>query len=254
MSLNATLSNCGKPLKPNNTKLSLKKDKSEENKKLLYLSKDVLCKNKIIELKEKHKVLIEIYKITCTVSKKSYIGQAVSHILNHKKYRKYGHIGRFKSHVSEAFSSKKKQCRALNNAIRKYGKDKFDVVILHACTKENGNIVEELMIKKYNTLCPNGYNILTGGKCFRATIDNKKRVSSGVQKYYTEKRYDRFKNIKIPKDIDIQSIIKPLRRHGEQYGWYLYYNRIKTDFGGVHIELETSKKNLIKFIKHLQDK
>ncbi len=49
----------------------------------------------------------EIYKITCTVNDKHYIGQAVSHILNHKRYRPYGMEGRFKCHISEAFSQKK---------------------------------------------------------------------------------------------------------------------------------------------------
>uniref|UniRef100_A0A6C0IJN8 GIY-YIG domain-containing protein n=1 Tax=viral metagenome TaxID=1070528 RepID=A0A6C0IJN8_9ZZZZ len=33
----------------------------------------------------------EIYKITNLTSGKIYVGQAVSHILNHKRYRPYGH-------------------------------------------------------------------------------------------------------------------------------------------------------------------
>ena len=59
----------------------------------------------------------EIYKITNTINNKIYIGQAVSHILNHKKYRPYGMEGRFKSHIHEAFSNKKNQCHYLNNSI-----------------------------------------------------------------------------------------------------------------------------------------
>jgi hypothetical protein len=50
---------------------------------------------------------VEIYKIYCISSKKSYIGQAVSHILNHKRYRPYGMEGRFRCHISEAYSNKK---------------------------------------------------------------------------------------------------------------------------------------------------
>ncbi len=33
----------------------------------------------------------EIYKITNLTTDKIYVGQAVSHILNHKRYRPYGH-------------------------------------------------------------------------------------------------------------------------------------------------------------------
>ena len=48
----------------------------------------------------------EIYKITCLTSGKIYVGQAVSHILNHKRYRPYGYTRRFNCHISEAFSTK----------------------------------------------------------------------------------------------------------------------------------------------------
>jgi len=49
----------------------------------------------------------EIYIIRNLVNQKVYIGQAVSHILNHKRYRPYGHQRRFRTHISEAFSKKK---------------------------------------------------------------------------------------------------------------------------------------------------
>jgi hypothetical protein len=49
----------------------------------------------------------EIYKITNLTNNKIYVGQAVSHILNHNKYRPYGREGRFRCHISEAFSNKK---------------------------------------------------------------------------------------------------------------------------------------------------
>jgi len=71
-----------------------------------------------------------IYKIICLKTNKIYIGQAVSHILNHKKYRIYGMEGRFKSHIYEAYSNKKNQCTYLNNAIKKYGKEFFNVELL----------------------------------------------------------------------------------------------------------------------------
>ena len=61
----------------------------------------------------------EIYKIISLSTNKIYVGQSVSHILNHKRYRPYGHEGRFRCHISEAFSTKKNQSHFLNNAIRK---------------------------------------------------------------------------------------------------------------------------------------
>ena len=48
-------------------------------------------------------------------------------IYDNKKYRPYGHAGRFRCHISEAFSTKKNQSHYLNNAIRKYGVEDFVV-------------------------------------------------------------------------------------------------------------------------------
>ena len=69
-------------------------------------------------------------------TKKSYVGQVVSHILNTGKYRKHGMNKRLNEHFSEAFSSKKNQCHYLNNAIRKYGIEKFNVELLELCSME----------------------------------------------------------------------------------------------------------------------
>ena len=71
----------------------------------------------------------EIYKITNLSNGKIYVGQAVSHILNHKRYRPYGHEGRFRCHISEAFSTKKNQShftfknlpKNLNSLAKLYG-------------------------------------------------------------------------------------------------------------------------------------
>jgi hypothetical protein len=71
--------------------------------------------------------------------------------------------------------------------------------------------------------------------------------------YFKDKKAERFKDIK-QIDDDIEKYIKPLNRSNEQYGWYVYIDRIKADFGGVHIPLEKSKKDAIEFINNLKNR
>ena len=185
-------------------------------------------------------------------TEKIYVGQAVSHILNNKRYRPHGHQGRFRQHISEAFSSKKNQCHYLNNSIRKYGVDDFTVEILEYCEISDADNREKFYIKELNSLYPNGFNLNNGGNVFIHTDESKKRVSDGVSRYYKDKKYERFNHISSIGD-DIEKYIRPLRRNNKQYGWYVYIDKIKADFGGVHISLEDSKKNAIQFINNLKN-
>ena len=194
----------------------------------------------------------EIYKITNLTTDKIYVGQAVSHILNHKRYRPYGRDGRFRCHISEAFSTKKNQSHYLNNAIRKYGINEFVVELIEYCEICNANDREIHYISELNSLFPNGYNLKNGGSVFTHCDESKKRVSNGVISYYKDKKHERFKDV-IKIDDDIEKYIKPLNRNNEQYGWYVYIDRKKADFGGVHISLEESKTSAIEFIKYLKN-
>lgn len=195
----------------------------------------------------------EIYKIINLTTTKEYVGQAVSHILNHNKYRPYGHEGRFRSHISEAFSTKKNQCHYLNNAIRKYGVDDFVIELIECCNVDEANEKEIYYIKKFNTLYPYGFNLKNGGgNVFTHSDESKKRVSIGVMNYYKDKKFERFKDIKHIDD-DIEKYIKPLNRENIQYGWYVYIDKTKADFGGTHISLESSKQKAIEFILELKN-
>jgi len=216
----------------------------------MELSKRLELSNKILDNPTER--YCEIYKITNLTSGKLYVGQSVSHILNHKRYRPYGHEGRFRCHVSEAFSTKKNQSHYLNNAIRKYGVADFVVELIECCEITNSDVRETHYIKELNSLFPNGYNLKNGGCVFTHSDESKKRVSDGVLSYYKDKKYERFKDIKTIDD-DIEKYIKPLNRNNEQYGWYVYIDRIKADFGGVHITLEESRKCAIEFIKNLKN-
>ena len=216
----------------------------------MELSKHLELSKKILD--EPTERYCEIYKITNISNGKIYVGQAVSHILNHKKYRPYGHQGRFRCHISEAFSSKKNQSHYLNNAIRKYGVDDFVVELIECCEIKKSDERETHYIKELNSLFPNGYNLKNGGSVFTHSDESKKRVSDGVSNYYKDKKFERIKDIK-KIDDDIEKYIKPLKRNEEQYGWYVYIDRVKADFGGVHIPLDKSKISAIEFIQNLKN-
>ena len=62
----------------------------------------------------------------------------------------------------------------------------------------------------------------------------------------------RFKGT-IKVDEDIEKYIKPLNRNEQQYGWYVYIDKHKADFGGIHIPLEKSKQNAKEFIIYLKN-
>ena len=79
------------------------------------------------------------------------------------KKMKWGTHGRWLSHIREALGEGKDHCLLLNQAIRKYGIDSFDVKILCETTETNINELEVKYIKEYNSLVPNGYNLTLGG-------------------------------------------------------------------------------------------
>ena len=217
----------------------------------MELSKICELSNKILDTPENR--FCEIYKIINLITNKIYVGQAVSHILNHNKYRPYGRIGRFKCHISEALSQKKNQSHYLNNAIRKYGSENFIVELIEYCDVKDADLREKYYIDTCNSLFPNGYNLKYGGQSFTHSEESKRRLSRGVMKYYEDKKYAKFINI-TQIDDDVDKYIKPLLRNNVQYGWYVYINRVKADFGGVHISLEDSKQNALKFILELKSR
>ena len=86
---------------------------------------------------------IGIYKITNKINGKNYIGQSV-------------HIERrWQEHCLPSARS------AIAKAIQKYGKNNFSFEILEQCTIGELDNREDYYMKKYNSLTPNGYNVLT---------------------------------------------------------------------------------------------
>jgi hypothetical protein len=213
------------------------------------MSIDATNDDKILDTPEYR--YIQIYKITNLINSKRYIGQCVSHILNHGKYRPYGYYKRFLGHISESKSCKKNQCHILNNALRKYTINDFKVEIIDRCLQKDADKLEHDYILKYNSLYPNGYNIKLGGTVFVHTNDSKKKLSESGKVYYIYKKLYKVRDIDIT-NYDFNDIIRPLLKHNQQYGWYLYFRRgLKLDFGGQHSSLEESKKDATIFFNKL---
>lgn len=88
-----------------------------------------------------------LYKITNLINGKIYIGQTI-----HPKKRWWEHKQRAKTHYDNY---------PLHLAIDKYGEDNFKFEIIEESINYNERETE--LIKQYNSLCPNGYNVTQGG-------------------------------------------------------------------------------------------
>ena len=91
-----------------------------------------------------------IYKITNKINNKCYIGQSNNP------------MQRWKRHKYHATSSDDIGKSAIHDALRKYGIDNFEFSILGWF--EDYNEKEKYYIQYYNSLAPNGYNIVEGGE------------------------------------------------------------------------------------------
>jgi len=118
----------------------------------------------LLNKNEFHKVIGEIYKITNILNNKCYVGQTRSHRLNHNKYRLFGHMGRFKDHISEATNPNKVGCKYLNSALVKYGVENFKCELITTCNIDELDFYEVKYIADVNTRYPNGYNLTNGGQ------------------------------------------------------------------------------------------
>lgn len=104
-----------------------------------------------------------IYKLT-SPSGKNYIGQTTRNINR-----------RWNDHKGCAANlNKKNGCAKLNNAIRKYGWNNFTKEVIWECFEEDLDEYEQYFIIKYNSLSPNGYNLMSGGNSNKKMSDETK--------------------------------------------------------------------------------
>jgi len=247
----------------------------------------------ILDIGEKDKVVGQIYKMTNTTNGKVYIGQTRSHRLNHNKYRPFGYLGRFKDHIHEAFSSKKKQSKCLNSAIRKYSQDSFTCELIHTCDVDDLNEQEEQSIIEYNSKYPNGYNLTNGGKAFtdvkgnfcwreelpmppkfskpqpksdytkqliserlKSALDNeecREKRMKLTQTQHLTKKYDLFKDVVIVDD-DIDSYIRVIKNNTNNTEYIrIVIDKKRTNFVGKHEPIDKIKERAKKFILDLKE-
>lgn len=209
----------------------------------------------------------QIYLMTCLKNGKQYIGQTKSHMWNHGKYRPFGYEGRFRGHISEAVRNvKKKQCTALNNAIRKYGAKKFEVKLIHECKPSFLNHFEKLFICEYNTIAPYGYNLNGGGGKANLTEKSRNKISESLKKYYDNEKivkkhsmtqWKKNDNLKIKKfkKKDIRKITVTKFKYFDIYEGIKLSIKISgekykhTKFGGKHVSLKLAYKRAKRFIR-----
>lgn len=108
-----------------------------------------------------------VYKLTNQLNDKSYIGQTIGSL----ERRWYYHCRKTRNH-----------CIYLANAIKKYGKENFNRIILRGCnTIEELNFWEPFYIKLFNTLSPNGYNLQLGGDNHETSLETRSKLSKSAK-------------------------------------------------------------------------
>lgn len=105
-----------------------------------------------------------VYLIENSMNDKLYIGQSIN-----PNVRRKAHF---------AFS---KKCgnSALKSAMRKYGRENFDFVLLETCSsQEELNEREIYWIYELNAVSPNGYNLTHGGDSYVPSEETRRKMSA----------------------------------------------------------------------------
>jgi len=107
-----------------------------------------------------------IYKITNISTKKSYVGQTIKEDVN----------DRWKEHLKKGSN-----CSKLIESIKECGKDQFIFTIICICFEEDLNRFEKEYIKKFDTIFPNGYNIIDGGNNGKHSKETCQKISKTIK-------------------------------------------------------------------------
>lgn len=120
--------------------------------------------------------LVGIYKLTCLVSGKGYVGKSKDI------------ASRWAQHKSAAKHNKKDGCRHLKSAIMKHGWDSFRKEILCVLPESELNSEEVRLISLHKTMNPFGYNLTAGGDETPFLTDEvRKRADKGRSDFWTSR-------------------------------------------------------------------
>lgn len=115
-----------------------------------------------------------IYCLRNKQNSKKYIGQTIR-----------DPYVRLKEHIASSRSDDP-GCRAIALAIKCYGIEMFEFLIIHNCEPADLDRLETEEIEKQNTLAPNGYNLYEGGKKTYTGHSGSARdkISAGQRKHF----------------------------------------------------------------------
>ena len=120
---------------------------------------------KLVDMSDVEAIYGVIYKITCFVNGKIYIGQTTRS-------------------VEERFQEHMKADTHIGRAIRKHGVKNFKIEVIAVCaTKEELDAQEIRFIAEYDCMAPKGYNCTAGGHNGSLSEETKARLSAAVLAY-----------------------------------------------------------------------
>lgn len=112
----------------------------------------------------------EVYCITNQANGKRYVGVTVN-----------GYENRFANHIWHS-RKERSSCRALHNAMRKYGQDAFRVELLQTADSwEHMNQLEREWIARLSTISPSGYNLTDGGDAGTFSDETRRMMSDRLK-------------------------------------------------------------------------
>lgn len=178
-----------------------------------------------------------IYKITNTITNKSYIGETKS----------VNPFTRWRQHKNTIENNR--GCPALQDAVKKYGIENFKFEILIFCFDEDRYKLEIDYIKKYKTKVPNGYNISKGGtgggfEGKTHTEETREKIKQNLKKKYVDnpelRKEISERNKVIMKDEEVRNKIKDGMKNSEKWN-----NAVEEKKIGGNLKPSTETKNKI---------
>ena len=156
--------------------------------------------------------MIGIYKITNKINNKVYIGQSI-HIEE-----------RWKQHINATISGE----QVLYKAFRKYGLENFTFEIIEECLQSKLDEREIYWSKQYNSLVPNGYNMIECGNAPSGEYNPN-------SKYPTELIYDIRKRVYLDYESP-ESVLQDYIEMGRTYFYEILHGDFRVEEGsGVEL-------------------